>query len=357
MIRLLVACEDAGGARSVLPAIAAIQQRGDEVSFLCGPVAARCFVDAGIDVTPVDDDAAVAAAVAGLFAQPWSALLTASTCWGLRLEARSVIAARDRGVPSLTIIDFAARLVERLSYPGTADLRALPDRIAATDAFMQHQLVDAGITRERIVTTGSPALDPHFAMPSPPSPRESREVLFLSQPLQELFGEDPSRDGHPGYTERTVLALVAATVRDLGATLTIRPHPRENEVELRRFAATLPCASHVRADGTLADAIAHGPVVVGMMTMALAEAALLGATVLSVQPDLRGADTLLSNRVGLTTPVTEAAQVPAALRHALHHRRSRRELLRAAAELGWRPGATGRLVAAIDELVTSFPGT
>jgi len=333
MSGVAVVCEDAGGAAALAPVVLALAARGEALRFALGALAARVFAAAGIDAR---------ASIAPESAGGSRLVLAATSPWGERLEARAVIAARGAGVPSVALVDFWARYEERLSYPAPTGFAALPDRVLAIDEWMRRDLVAAGVDEARVVVTGSPAFDAILAGPRwapPPEPR----VLFLSQPMAALFGDDPRAPSYLGYTERSVLAALASIVAELDAELVVRPHPREDEATLRAFAMGLPCRVAWDASGSLRDAVARARAVVGMTTMALVEAALMGAPALSAQLG-RKADGLPTNRTGLTRDVPDAASLLAALRDAL--------ALRSAPppHAAFAPGATARVVAVLDAI-------
>ena len=99
-----VVCEDAGAAQALAPVLAALAARGDRVIAVLGPVAARV-----LGALPASTTAVIAAtedeATAALGALDWEGLcvlLTGSTPWGARSEARAVLRARAEGVPVAT---------------------------------------------------------------------------------------------------------------------------------------------------------------------------------------------------------------------------------------------------------------
>jgi hypothetical protein len=342
--QLLFVSEDAGAARALAPVAALRRRSGDRVRWLAAPIAADAIgaTDARVVTSLADLEGALAAELAEA-----DAVVTGSSCWGLRLEARAVRAARGRR-PTATLIDFPSQLQPRLSFPGDTDLGALPDRVLALDATMRDALVTSGVEARRIVVTGSPALDECWGAPLARRPRLDA-VLFLSQPLESLYGADASAPGWLGYSERTVLRELAPLVRDLGLELLVRPHPREDAAALAAALAALPGPPRLVA-GPLREALEHSACAVGMTTMALVEAALCGVPSVSAQLGRRGADPLPSNASGLTIAVDDAASLAAALAEAVRHPDGVERLERARA-LGWSPGAAERVSAAVDALL------
>lgn len=303
-----IVCEDAGGAAALAPVVRALGARGARLSFCYGNVARATF-----------DAEGIAVADGGLpeGARYAKRVLTASSCWGERLEARAILEARAVGVPSVSIVDFWSNYEARFSYPGETGLDALPDRVLAIDETMRAELSNAGVDEARITVTGSPAFDglqsdgERWVRPG------NEVVLFLSQPMAALYGEDERSPKFLGYTERTVLAMVAPMVADVGATLVVRPHPREDREALAAFVAGLPGSVRFDASPTLRDAIRGARVVTGMTTMGLVDAALRGAPAISIQTGRRGEDGLPTNRIGLTRGVSDSDSLRSALVDAL----------------------------------------
>jgi hypothetical protein len=147
---------------------------------------------------------------------------------------------------------------------------------------------------------------------------DERLIVFASQPLTRLYGSDRSDPRHPGYDEHSVLRLVIDALevirrksgRDI--TLLIRPHPRERAWEYgqHRSPTVRVVVSQERAGR---DDVLASDVVVGMTTALLVEACFLGCVVLSVQPGLRGGDTVPTNAWGVSRGVYRDEEVAPAL--------------------------------------------
>jgi hypothetical protein len=352
-LKVLVACEDAGGARALAPVVERLRARGDAVEVHAAAVAARTFRDAGVPVpeTGIVTDASDAATrFSGEALASASVLLVSSTCWGARVEAAAVLAAQQRSVPALTVIDFWSNYRARLSFPDDDGLALVTDVVAVVDETMRRGLIEAGVSARRVTVTGSPAFDAYFDVAPPPAPAR-RRVLFVSQPIASLYGAGPDAPRWLGYDEASVLRALATLAGERGVPVAVRPHPREDAVALERLAGTLPGEVAMATEGSFVDAVAASSVVVGMTTVALVEAALLGRTAISAQLGAFGGDALVTNAVGLTVGVFDEGQLGAALDRALADGvRPPAERLR---RLGWSPGATARVVAELDRIAVT----
>ena len=291
----VLVCEDAGGASALAPVARALLERGDEVRCVLGPVAHGVFEREGLVTANTITARPDRLLPHGVF-EGSPTTLTASSRWGLRLDACAVIDARAAGCTTLTLIDFWWAYAARLSYPGDADFLAMPDVLLAIDTRMAADLIAVGVPRARIEVTGSPAFDGLLStkLPSPPA---SRDVLFLSQPLSTL------PHYNIGYTERTVLSALAPIVSDLRATLRVRPHPREDAADFALFVAKLPCRAEMACEPSLRSALEFARVAIGINTMALAEAAMLGRPAVSVMLGETALDPLPPSLAGLVVQV------------------------------------------------------
>jgi hypothetical protein len=179
-----------------------------------------------------------------------------------------------------------------------------------------------------------------------------RFVLFVSQPIGEVYGRDRTAPRYLGFDEWKVFELLEAALGALVRRsasrifLGVRLHPRESpagwsnrtEGGLRREVLQ----THETASLALA-----ADLVVGMNSMFLVEACALGCKTLSLQPDLLGADSLPTNRLGLSRAVYRSQDVAAVLDEALNDPSSKSE-----AVMPWPPGATERVKKLIYELAS-----
>jgi hypothetical protein len=327
--RIVVACEDAGGARAIAPVARALATRGDLVTTWLGAKALEAFRDEGLGQSASASLDSV---------RDCDLLLTASTCWGERLEAQAISLATASAVPSVTVVDFWSNYAARLSYPTAAQLEVLPTRLAVIDDGMKTDLEAVGVPGARMVVTGSPAFDRWLNDPLPRRRSDGLHILFISQPIATLHGDSL------GYTETTVLAALAPVASRLGARVVVRPHPREDADALEAIVRALPCDARMDDSATLREALAESSVVVGLTSVALIEAALAGRPVVSAQLGRRGPDGLPTNRSGLTAPATDVESLERALAAA-----DSASAHRAAA---FAPGATERVVELIDAVRT-----
>ena len=357
---------DPGGAAALAPVLLAMRAAGrHDLRPLAYRHALAAWSAAGLAPEPLDegmdgDEAARRLAGADL-------LLCATSHNGVDLEKRLTAAARAAEIPSLAVLDFWSHYGLRFA-DGEGHPVFLPDRVAVPDEIARAGMLESGVEPGRVVVTGQPAFDALAALRAGFGPERRREVraalgvragermvLFLSQPMRAVFGDDAGNPLFPGYTEDGVLALLAAGLegaarrRGERVVLVVRPHPREDPA-----AIVVPPAGAVRtvvrAGGDGREAALAADLVAGMQTVLLVEACLLGCVVLSLQPGLRGPDPLPTNGDGRSLAVYAAAEVPAAAERALWDEAARAEV-RARGAGSVPGGAAERVLALVDSLL------
>ena len=316
---------DAGGAEALTPALVALAKRGALGPVVAAPSAWSILERAGIAFSPVNQLDGAAAALEVFAGDPPSVLLS-TTSWGEgRIEPEFIEAARDKRIATIAMVDFWSNYRARFVVGSSL---SLPDWIAVPDESAREGAVAEGLPAERIVVTGNPhyeGLVQRYARFDGAArlafrervgvPRQATLVLFASQPIKALYGRTL------GYDENEVLVLVRDGIAQVAEWLghpvliAVRAHPRESGTMLPGPTGNVTLRSAAGEDG-LGWALASD-LVVGMSSALLFQAALLGARVVSVQPNLVGPDYLPSNQLGLSDGVYEPGEVGTSLYRAL----------------------------------------
>jgi len=122
-----------------------------------------------------------------------------------------------------------------------------------------------------------------------------------------------------GYTEDDVLRDVIEMfdqLHDRPCELLIRHHPKEDRMKFIKAIDDRPHAA-IDAEKDYRKTLERLDIALGMSTMALYEAALIGKEVISYQPGLRGRDMLKSNALGWSMPVYEKGKLKEAVLRAM----------------------------------------
>jgi hypothetical protein len=286
-MKVLFSAHDAGGANAIAPVIAALGDMGAELHGVLSDPAQDIFAASRIPFT------AGPSASADIF--------VAGTSAGDTPDKRIM---REIGeTPSLYVLDFWLNYWQRFSTTGGKDSALLPTRICVMDDIAKKEMIAEGFPSERLTVTGNPHFD-HFADAVTGDSEEKQRILFLSQPLR-------SSAAFP-FDEFSVLSDMASSLKTLPEEyyISIRLHPKE---ERGKFDAYLSPRVRLAEEATLEDAMSASGLIVGMISPTLIQAAAAGKRVVSYEPGLVGADSLVSNRCGVTrrldTPAGLAAEL------------------------------------------------
>lgn len=343
MLRVLMVAHDAGGARALLPAARELRRRGAEVSAIRAGPAVRIFAEEAPEIGGPDlpDDTAPPELAEVLRRAAPDVLLSASGLYNC-IEHRIRRAARAAGLPIVALLDSWLNYGERFERDG--DARSLPDKVCAIDELTRRGMIAAGMSEEDVSVTGHPDLEAAVVRSRKWTAAEraaqrqeaglpdgATVLTFFSDPFyigsNDEFYSGPGALMHPdgtplfGYTTRDILPAVieeleaALAAQNGTALLLVRPHPSESPDALRRIiesTATSRLRLALQATGAADEAIRISDAVIGMMTIALLQAALVGVPAISVQIGFResGADDpCIGHRLGYVRGVFDRAEL------------------------------------------------
>lgn len=326
-MKLLFAAGDVGGARALLPVARLAHDQGIEVYAL----------DHGI-FRVEGDEAWRWLGLSTACDEPADAVLYAtSVSDSAALDVAE--AAQTRGTPLLHMLDNWSSYSARLRRSPTGP-QILPDIYAVMDQLAYDEAVADGVPKGMLAITGHPNLayiSAEIDQFGPPSQTRT-DILFISEPAREDSGTATDPTGR-GYDEESVAQAVMAGLTSpaqsaaLGADpcLHVAPHPREDRAVVTARWLALAAANPLPATNTamrievvpsdgVRAALHNTTHVIGMSSILLYEAWLLGRPVASIQPNLRGSGLRsLSHREGLIFCDTPAG-VDAAIHTCLSQR-------------------------------------
>lgn len=284
-MRIAFAAGDIGGARAILPVARLAAQRGLEVTAMRnGP-----FADEGDLAWDWQPRAAFASD--DFWQGGPTVLIFASSVTDVAALIAADRAATSGRTAVLHVLDNWSSYAKRLILP--TGKRVQPEAYAVMDRLAQTEALADGVDASLLRVTGHPGLS-HLGeeidrFPGPLLTERPR-LLFVSEPARADSGGDGTAEWR-GYDEVAVANLLAHSPRMAGCHLHVCPHPREDRQAVRarwqaladRFGFDMEL---VPTDGVRAVLhAAHG--VVGMTSILLYEAWLLGKPVLSLQPGLK----------------------------------------------------------------------
>lgn len=357
---------DPGGAAALAPVIGQLQHNGAALQLLGYREAPALWRAEGLVARAIPESANdrwLAEHLKGA-----ALLLAATSANGIDRERQATRLARSMGIPSLVVLDFWSNY--RLRFLGADDQLVLPDCIAVMDESAACEMSAAGFPRDRIVVTGQPAFDRlaerkgAFDTSQRLQVRHSLGVgddealvLFVSQPFANLYGSLEKAREALGFDEHEVLGLCVEALERLAIiqrnkiVLAIRRHPRETTHVLPTKRGDSFRALACEIDKY--DALLAADLVLGMNSVMLLEAVLLGQMVVSFQPGLRLPDALPSNRDGRSVLIKERGDLNGILEEAIFgHTWRRRQASRLETET--HQDATGNIVELANHLIGSF---
>jgi hypothetical protein len=334
--RVAVVAHDAGGARAVFPVAEELTERGHQVTALVSGPATSLWngPEPPLGLVSLADDTPVGELGRVLGDLEVELMLSAAGLYN-HIEHRARVAARRLGLPVTALLDSWGNYRERFERGGES---SLPDRVCVMEEHAREAMIATGMARDRVVVTGHPGLERATQAARGLKEEDRRRlraemglapgalvVAFFSDPFftgpgRQFYsgpGAIMGRDGR-GLLGYTVEDIIPAVVEELEAALAscggraemiVRPHPAEDVETLAALVRSVPSErlqTRLLTSHSTPEWIAVGDVAVGMMTLALLEAALSGKPAISVQLGLEktgAGDPCLSNWLGYSVPV------------------------------------------------------
>ena len=301
--KILMCATDAGGMRNLLPILHVAEKRLGLAGLLVASRNTRQFAKnrhwESLSCRNVDD----------LSRFLIDNMLDGVVCGTTRyLSAERILtkAAKKTGTRVLAVLDewFNYRLrfeneVGALSY--------LPDLICCQDDRSKQEAVSEGIPEENIYVTGSPYLstlakEAQTYLGYPPKiPEAFKEksdafrIIFLSETHEADYGSEPGKAGrlgpYLGYTESTVRKDIYEVLKSVGQPVEVieKLHPA-HDILPDHLPSKKNVTWHTVKEAPLWPLMWHSQLVIGMRSISLLEARLLGCQVISYQPGLIGND-------------------------------------------------------------------
>ncbi len=303
---------DPGGA-NILAAVAPLLWRAHhQLSWCAGGPTVGLWTDLGLPVIAISDDGGLNEE----FTSRSPDLIVTGTSAVSDLERSAWVAARRNNVASLAVIDAWMNYLRRLTMTLTGQT-VLPDAIAVADGPMQRGLAAEGINPDRVYEVGQPHLEALVNRLGPQ--RASR--LHNERPLLVFFSEGILEQASfgclPGYNQFAVMSQLLRMLRPpFDLELAVMPHPLEGFELWNSFLASVNPPDRVMLslggrDRDHALCAANG--VIGMTSMVLVEATLLGVPVLSLQPERTENSNPILDEFPDIAVVTEFVNLSAAL--------------------------------------------
>jgi hypothetical protein len=301
MTRLLLYADDPGAANYLGHLPAALSANGYAVNFVVNPSLMTFAAERGYSCSAAPPDVRPDALLQGV-----DALIVGSSQNPRCLGHDLVSACRRIGLPSFAVIDLEVNADKRFRGESENPLQYIPDRLAVPDDATRAAYVRLGVDAEKIAVCGHPHYDyvrrrrSEFAAMDRaalrkslfPEAPESRPVwLFLSEGTDGLAPSETRRSaqyslhGRGKSDARTAIVLEelldAAALQSPRPWVVLRPHPQNYSDVTEQYAEEI---DQVIAGGDPLPLVWAADLTIGMSTMLLLEAYLLGCPTLAILP-------------------------------------------------------------------------
>jgi hypothetical protein len=211
-------------------------------------------------------------------------------------------AAKALNKPVVHLLDNWSSYARRLATDGKEML--IPDKYMVMDEAARIGAIADGIPASCLAVTGHPALaeivpilknlqygDRKSATLRLGLPVDRLLLAFICEPFKAVFGEDENIEGHPGFTEETVLTAFTDALAPYAGEiyLVLLPHPKQSLREIRQLWRNVGgrlngCVISLPQGRDILPAVDG---IAGMASILLYEAWLGGLPVFSLQPGCR----------------------------------------------------------------------
>ncbi len=331
---LIFCATDPGGARNIAP-VARLAAESFHLEIVCSPQTRGIFEHAELDAeaTTLPDTNA-----ARRFLESRApASIIVGTSAADRPEALLTIAARELCIPSVAVLDEWYYYAARFADPG-GTFTHLADMICCQDELAKSEAMAEGIPADHLRITGSPALadvyrdiQSHRTTAPPTDPTSSPQIVFISEQIAKAFGEAPGERGFVGpfigYTETTVRNELATALPDIGTPVQVfeKLHPNETDIATPPDHGPAMTWRILEREVGLRDAMSHADAVIGMRSIGLLDAALMGFRPACYQPGRIGSDHCTAARLGLADSIDSPDDLKDWLKNAIAGQRSANE--------------------------------
>jgi hypothetical protein len=325
---VLIFVEDPGAANYVAHLPAALAERGWQALLLADGGVKEYLLERGVRPTMVRPSMTAENILASF--NPRLLLVGTSEnpdTLGLALVAQ----ARQSDIESVGVVDFINNADHRFRGRSEEALTYAPDWLLVPDEWTKDAYVELGYPAHRILVCGHPHYDHVLDVKTqlsqedrtilrrrvlPQVPKGRLVVVFAAERLPGLDPQQYRRSaeytltGWGTSTGRTEIVLEefldAIQLVKPRPYLVLRLHPKNTRDEFTAYLDEFDLVSH---GGSPLELVYVADLVVGMTSMLMLEAALLGRPTLSVVPRVVEMEWLLSIRIGITACVTTREQL------------------------------------------------
>jgi hypothetical protein len=306
---ILIFAEDPGAANYLSPLQLLLAEKKLSVHFLADGIAKEYFDRSSIKYSEINGMTAVE-----VLHKVQPSLVLVGTAENPKTFSHELVtAAKKLKIKSAAVIDAMMNARNRFRGETTNELQYAPDFLFVPDEHTQREFVSLGVPSERIFISGHPHFD--FVRLKKaglladqallrkklfPEAHDKKVILFASEGAACLQKNGEAKDRR---TE-TALEIFLESKRDLPQIYSVlRLHPKDKE---EYFSAYFPQLDQISSGGSPLEVLAASDIVIGLTSMLMTEAALLGKPTLSIVSCRAEQDWLPALRNGATMAASDA---------------------------------------------------
>lgn len=218
---------------------------------------------------------------------------------GFSLDKKVTQWAKKKKIPTVSVTDFwSVDHRTRFSSQNKVDLNFATDVFCVIDQRMKNQMIQEGFNPKKILITGNP----FFSTFNKKLSDQGKFILFVCQPFTEVYDHLDKISGQPFFNEIKIFEdyLLCLKNNKINLPIIIALHPRCKRKD--KFNFLLKNNKSIRiAKKETSKLIKDAKLVLGINSIMLFEAAMLGKRVVSFQPGInKKNDILITNHIGLT---------------------------------------------------------
>lgn len=221
--------------------------------------------------------------------------------------------AKEEGIDTIAIIDQWVNYKIRFSDKTVVNLdeeysiKYLPTKIFIMDEMSKQELINIGFKEEVIDVVGHPYFQYIYENMKINVVKKKQDfrILFCSEPISKTYKDN---NMFWGYNEKTILlnileALNEIDMRDI--SLVIRKHPKEDSEFHEKIITSYSQKFSIELDeeSNSIESILKSDIVIGMSSMILLEAIVLGKNVISVQIGLKRKNPFILDKLGINNSI------------------------------------------------------
>lgn len=279
--KLLIVVHDPGGANFIAPAINALSRKY-EIKLLCSNLSVKYFRNHSCTV-PENTQ------IGRIITQFNPDVVLSTTSWDQNsIDKIAIEYAKKYNIKTLSIIDYWSNYRERFSKDRkSTQMDLLTEKIIVTDKYAYNECVALGFDPECLCITGHPAYDKYY-LEGIDNKKNSDNIslLYLSQPISEVYNSSKQLPQYPGYDEYDVFNIIYQAMMILGSNenkiqLDIRLHPKEITGKYLKNAEK---SINYDSFNDLEQSLNSYDIIIGISSASLIHAYAMGKPVICVHP-------------------------------------------------------------------------